>query len=89
MGQCIVINGQSATRGDPAPSNSGQANQKHDRDKNGGGDGGDIGDLHRFVQGLLKTLPAPETEWRAAARIKWLQTAADIFDLIYSGAALP
>jgi hypothetical protein len=54
--------------------------------RNGSGSGGgDIGELHPFVQGLLKTLPAPETEWPAAARIKWLQTAANIFDLIYSG----
>jgi hypothetical protein len=51
----------------------------------GGGGGGDIDNLHPFVQGLLKTLPEPETEWPAAARVKWLQTAANIFDLIYSG----
>lgn len=46
---------------------------------------GDIDNLHPFVQGLLKTLPEPETEWPTAARVKWLQTAANIFDLIYKG----
>lgn len=51
----------------------------------GGGDGSDIGDLHPFIQGLLKTLPKPETEWKVADRAKWLQTAANIFDLIYKG----
>lgn len=49
------------------------------------GGGGDFGDLHPFVQGLLKTLPEPETEWASSARVKWLQTAANIFDLIYKG----
>lgn len=43
------------------------------------------GDLHPFIQGLLQTLPPPETEWPAIARQKWLQTAANIFDLIYKG----
>jgi hypothetical protein len=38
-----------------------------------------------FIRGLLATLLEPETEWAAAARIKWLQTAANIFDLIYTG----
>jgi hypothetical protein len=36
-------------------------------------------------QGLLKTLPEPETEWKLADRAKWLSTAANIFDLIYKG----
>jgi hypothetical protein len=50
------------------------------------------GMLIRIV-GLLQTLPramfgdtgAPETEWTTQARAKWLQTAANIFDLIYKG----
>lgn len=43
--------------------------------------------LHPFIQGLLKTLPNPdgEPEWPLAQRVKWLQTAANIFDLIYKG----
>jgi len=40
---------------------------------------------HPFIEGLLRTLPEPETEWPATARAKWLQTAANIFDLIYKG----
>jgi len=54
-------------------------------EKKAGNGGGDFGGLHPFIQGLLKTLPEPETEWASAARVKWLQTAANIFDLIYKG----
>lgn len=52
--------------------------------KKGGGEP-PSGDWHPFIQGLLKSLPTPETDWPAAARIKWLQTAANIFDLMYKG----
>ncbi len=41
--------------------------------------------LHPFVQGLLDTLPAPQTNWTVEGRAKWLQAAANIFDLIYQG----
>lgn len=51
----------------------------------GGGNGPDFSALHPFIQGLLKTLPEPESDWPVDARAKWLQTAASIFDLIYQG----
>ncbi|MBS0221342.1 MAG: hypothetical protein JSR91_11440 [Proteobacteria bacterium] len=41
--------------------------------------------MHPFISGLLQTLPAPETEWAVRDRAKWLQTAANIFSLIYRG----
>lgn len=41
--------------------------------------------LHPFIQGLLKTLPAPDSDWSVSERAKWLQTAASIFGLIYHG----
>jgi len=31
----------------------------------------------------LRTLPEPFSDWPASKRAKWLQTAANIFDLIY------
>jgi hypothetical protein len=40
---------------------------------------------HPFIEGLLQTLPDSEEDWPAAGRVKWLQTAANIFDLIYKG----
>lgn len=40
---------------------------------------------HPFVQGLLDTLPEPQTNWAVEGRAKWLQAAANIFDLIYKG----
>ena len=48
----------------------------------GGGDGGGD-DLHPFIQGLLQTLPEPDTVWSEAEREKWLTTAKQIFGLIY------
>lgn len=48
-----------------------------------GGGGGDDG-LHPFIKGLLEKLPEPETEWPVQSRVKWLQTAANIFDLMYT-----
>jgi hypothetical protein len=52
----------------------------------GSGRGGG-GVYHPFIEGLLKTLPNPETEpdWPVDQRAKWLQTAASIFGLIYKG----
>jgi hypothetical protein len=40
---------------------------------------------HPFIQGLLDTLPEPATNWTVEGRAKWLQAAANIFDLIYQG----
>ena len=37
-----------------------------------------------LIEGLFSKLPEPETEWPLAARQKWLQTAANIFDLMYA-----
>lgn len=54
----------------------------------GGGNGGTGGggrELHPFVQGLLASLPEPETNWAVEGRAKWLQAAANIFDLMYKG----
>jgi hypothetical protein len=51
----------------------------------GGGTGGGGDGLHPFIQGLLKTLPAPESGWSIEQRARWLQTAAGIFDLIFKG----
>lgn len=41
--------------------------------------------LNPFVQGLLDTIPEPGTNWAMEGRAKWLQAAANIFDLIYKG----
>jgi hypothetical protein len=49
------------------------------------GGGGDNRGRHPFIQGLLKTLPEPETNWAVEGRAKWLQAAANIFDLMYKG----
>jgi hypothetical protein len=43
-----------------------------------------IDGIDPLIQGLFSKLPEPETEWPLAARQKWLQTAANIFDLMYA-----
>lgn len=50
----------------------------HDDEENGGA-------RHPFIQGLLDTLPAPNSTWTVEGRAKWLQAAANIFELIYTG----
>lgn len=47
--------------------------------ESGGGE-----EYHPFIQGLLRKLPEPDTDWPMDGRIKWLQTAANIFDLMYT-----
>lgn len=41
-------------------------------------------DLHPFVQGLIEKLPPPDGNWSLVDRAKWLTTAANIFDLMYT-----
>jgi hypothetical protein len=43
----------------------------------------DEDDLHPFIKGLLTKLPKPDDEWTQEGRAKWLETAANIFDLLY------
>ncbi len=46
-------------------------------------------DLHAFIVGLLDTLPPPATVWPKQYRQKWLQTAENIFSLIYQDEGEP
>jgi len=55
----------------------------HGHHNSGGGSHGGGGNWHPFVEGLLKTLPPTDGEWKAEGRRKWLQAAANVFDLIY------
>lgn len=56
------------------------------KQKTGGGNGGDDGyNQHPFIVGLLSKLPEPESQWSAKDRAKWLTTASNIFDMMYSG----
>lgn len=49
----------------------------------GNGNAAEASSHHPFVEGLLKELPEPTTEWKLERRVKWLRTAASIFDIIY------
>ena len=39
---------------------------------------------HPLIEGLIATLPQAETRWTLEERRKWLQAAANIFDLIFT-----
>jgi hypothetical protein len=41
-------------------------------------------DYHPFIQGLLRKLPQPDTDWPIEGRAKWLQAAINIFELMYT-----
>jgi hypothetical protein len=75
-------------------------NVEHTRDeesrrRDSGGNGGNGGgkddlrtghqELPYFVRGLLKSLPAEDTDWKSEDRVKWLEAAARCFDLMYGG----
>ena len=45
--------------------------------------GDDVGQLHPFFQGLFEALPEPGTDWPIAKREQWLETARNIFGLMY------
>ncbi len=47
--------------------------------------GGGSSQYHPFIQGLLQTLPEPETVWTVEGRAAWLRAAANCFNLIYKG----
>lgn len=49
----------------------------------GGGNGGGGDELDPLISGLVKRLPAPGSVWSIGARVKWLQAAANNFDLIF------
>jgi len=44
-----------------------------------------VRDLHPFIEGLLESLPEEGSMWSSDRRAKWLQTASNIFDIIYEG----
>ncbi len=74
--------------GTPERTGQGKPEEKPvvDPNKGGGGGGrGGGGEQHPFIQGLLQKLPAAESTWDDAERVKWLEAAVKIFDLMYEG----
>ncbi|HXL67454.1 MAG TPA: hypothetical protein VN930_01670 [Xanthobacteraceae bacterium] len=70
---------------DEAPPPTSDAGGDADAKKGGSGGGGGVEGLDPFIQGLLRALPPTGSDWNVQDRAKWLQTAANIFDLIYKG----
>ena len=44
----------------------------------------DKSERHPLIEGLIRTLPQAEKQWTLEERRKWLQAAANIFDLIFT-----
>lgn len=70
---------------DPAPERVPPEPDK--KPKFGGGNTGEGGGggRHPFIEGLLQTLPDPNTVWSVEGRVAWLKAAATCFDLMYQG----
>lgn len=49
----------------------------------GSGGGGGGGDVDPIIRGLVDRLPPPDSKWPLADRVRWLQTAANAFGLVY------
>ena len=77
-----VLNGggEPKTPKAPLPGDAGSGHAKGTGTGSGGGGGNSH---HPFIEGLLAKLPEPETPWSMEGRKKWLQTASNIFDLMY------
>lgn len=82
----LVMPGYAAREDSSLPPPPPPPDEQNNRDRKGGnGGGGDIGDHDPLILGLFKKLPEPDSDWSAKDRLKWLQTAANIFDLVYKG----
>jgi hypothetical protein len=57
--------------------------KREDKNPGTGGTGAGGGGRHPFIDGLIQTLPAPNTPWSTRDRANWLNTAASIFRMIY------
>lgn len=75
------------TTGNTVPTSAGEdQGTDNGRDDNGNEkrDNRQAQNLPPFIQGLIEKLPAPDEEWSLIDRAKWLTTAANIFDLMYT-----
>jgi hypothetical protein len=86
-----TVKGSAAETAIPNAQDSGNKNEQSGGNQNGAGNGlGGGGDepphKNPFIQGLLSKLPPENTAWSSEGRKKWLQTAASIFDLVYTSA---
>jgi hypothetical protein len=51
--------------------------------KHHGGDGGGGGECDPAIQGLIKRLPPPDSDWPLEKQVKWLLAISHAFDVIY------
>lgn len=73
--------GITAAGGTTKPKAEGEEHEHGTEDK--GKRGGNGGGQHPLIDGLLKELPEPKTEWPMEERKNWLEMASTIFNVIY------
>jgi len=56
---------------------------KKDPRHGGGGDDGGSGECDPAIRGLIKRLPAPDSDWSLEKQVKWLLAVSHAFDVIY------
>ena len=81
----LVKPGFAESKAAPPPENQQPPDQNNPPQPGGSGNGSGSGTRHPFVEGLLQTLPNPDTVWSIEGRVAWLKAAATCFALIYRG----
>jgi hypothetical protein len=72
----------------PKPNGDGGAvdpprEHKKDHQHGGGGNDGGSGDCDPAIKGLIKRLPAPDSDWPLEKQAKWLLAVSHAFDVVY------
>ena len=70
----IKASAAAAPVAEPEPDTSEKKKKREDEDEDR---------RHPLIEGLLKELPAPQSEWTTEDRKKWLEMASTIFNVIY------
>jgi hypothetical protein len=60
-----------------------QKDPKKDSQQGGVGNDGGSGECDPAIKGLIKRLPAPDSDWSLEKQVKWLLAVSHAFDVIY------
>lgn len=74
---------KSGTTGALVQPSAGTSIEKPEKPANGGGGGTGCGGDDPAIQGLIKRLPAPDSDWPLEKQAKWLLAISHAFEVIY------